>query len=480
MGTKVKTILIVDDEATQRRLLENIVKREGYEVQLADSGEMAFTIVQHDKNSISAVILDFSMPGMSGIELLQKLRPLKPNLPVIMLTSHSSLSVAIDAMRAGATDFLVKPTSPERIRTALASAFDNSTSAGELRPLTEKISKQLTFDQLVGAAPNFLSTVATARKAATASIPVLIEGESGVGKELIAQSIHSASPRKNKPFIVVNCGAIPANLIESILFGHEKGAFTGAIDKHDGKFSEANGGTVFLDEIGEMPLEAQVKLLRFLQEGEVEAVGSRTTRKVDVRVLSATNRTLANEVEAGRFREDLYYRLNVVSLRIPSLRSRRDDIAKLAQHFLETISSEQNIAVRTIDSDAITLLTRFDWPGNVRQLQNAIFRAVVLCDGETLTLDDFPQLQAQADATGLLSVTKALPTRPMLPTNAVPLVKTDGHIRKLEEFEADILRHSVTLYHGKMTEIAKRLGISRSTLYRKLSELGISEGMNII
>ncbi len=256
MGNATKTILIVDDEATQRRLLENIIQKEGYGVQLAESGTSALATLEKDKTgAIAAVVLDFSMPGMTGIELLQKLRPQKPDLPVIMLTSHSSLSVAIDAMRAGATDFLVKPTSPERIRTALAAVFNTSAPDGELRPLTEKISKQLKFDQLIGTADNFLSTVATARKAAAASIPVLIEGESGVGKELIAQSIHSASPRKNKPFIVVNCGAIPANLIESILFGHEKGAFTGAIDKHDGKFVEANGGTVFLDEISRCRLK---------------------------------------------------------------------------------------------------------------------------------------------------------------------------------------------------------------------------------
>jgi DNA-binding NtrC family response regulator len=336
-------ILIVDDEATQRRLAETAVAKEGYGVRSLDNGADAITLLTGPEGQeIDAVILDFSMPKVTGLDVLRQVRPLRPDLPMIMLTAHSSLSTAVEAMRAGASDFLIKPASPDRIRQALAAAF-TSKDAQELRPITEKIAstKQLTFEQLVGKAPGFKDAIAMARKAAAAAIPLLIEGESGVGKELMAQSVHSASPRARKAFVAVNCGAIPANLIESTLFGHEKGAFTGAVEKASGRFVDADGGTLFLDEIGEMPLDAQVKLLRVLQEGEVQAVGGKAPRKVDVRVISATNRDLAHEVRAGRFREDLFYRLNVVSVAVPPLRDRREDIPALATHFLAAICGQR-------------------------------------------------------------------------------------------------------------------------------------------
>lgn len=481
----MRTVLVVDDETTQRKLIGSAIERDGYKVLAADSGQAALDILNGpDGNTIGAVLLDLSMPGIGGLDVLRDIRPKRARLPIIVLTAHSSLSNAVESMRAGATDFLVKPASAERLRIALASAFNDKIADGELRPLTEKLSKELRFDQLVGKASRFEEAVALARRAASASIPVLIEGESGVGKELFAQSIKSASARKDAPFITVNCGAIPANLIESILFGHEKGAFTGASDKHVGKFTDADGGTLFLDEIGELPLDLQVKLLRVLQEGEVQPIGSRTTQKVDVRVISATNRDLSAEVAAGRFREDLYYRLNVVSIYIPALRERREDIPALAQHFLARIGETENIPLPTLTRDVENLLSDFDWPGNVRQLQNAIFRAAVLCDHTELTVRDFPQLMthAQAQRTPAIAVamSHSAATRPALSKNGkelppLPLLGQDNHIRSLTDIESAVIRSAIEYYQGRMSEVARRLGIGRSTLYRKLAELGIEE-----
>jgi DNA-binding NtrC family response regulator len=469
-----KTVLIVDDELTQRRLLETMVTREGYHVITAQDGQEAIQrLTAPESQRIGAVILDLSMPKAGGLEVLKAIRPKRPRLPIIVLTAHSSLSNAVESMRAGASDFLVKPTGPDRIKAALAAAFNAKLPDGELRPLTEKLSSRLTFEQMVGSAPAFRSALITGKKAAQSSIPVLIEGESGVGKELIAQSIASASGRANQPFIAVNCGALPGPLVESILFGHERGAFTGAVEKHAGKFQEADGGTLFLDEVGELPLDAQVKLLRALQEGEVEPVGARQTVKVDVRVISATNRDLNDEIRTGRFREDLYYRLNVVSLRIPPLRERREDIPALVRHFLARIAASEGVDVRDITDDALSLLRDFDWPGNVRQLQNAVFRAAVLCDGPVLAARDFPQLMARTDSVGG-------PLRPPAPTpeqrlngNQLPLLTDEGHLRPLDELERDIIRKAIHLYQGRMSEVARRLRIGRSTLYRRLAELGL-------
>lgn len=487
MSLSSKTVLIVDDEATQRTMVEAAVRRQGYSVVTASDGETATKLLLGpDGGAISAVILDLSMPKVGGLEVLEAVRPKRPRLPIIVLTAHSSVANAVQSMRAGATDFIAKPTSGERLRTALEAAMSESIADGELRPLTEKLSKTLNFDQLVGAAPSFEAAITLARKAATTTVPVLIEGESGVGKELIAQSIHAASPRQGKPFIVINCGAIPANLVESILFGHEKGAFTGAVEKHVGKFAEADGGTIFLDEIGELPLEAQVKLLRVLQEGEIDPVGSRARQKVDVRVLSATNRTLADEVAAGRFREDLYYRLNVVQLHIPSLRERRADIPALARHFIERFAATEATPVRHLSPEAVELLSGFDWPGNVRQLQNAIFRAVVLCDGNTLSLRDFPQILAQAqrgqpiatpsEGKGNVLGLWRQPTALKPGEGHISLVDASGQVRPLEEVEADMIRFAIERYRGRMSEVARRLRIGRSTLYRKISDLQLDTG----
>jgi DNA-binding NtrC family response regulator len=325
-------------------------------------------------------------------------------------------------------------------------------------------------------------------RAAKSTIPVLIEGESGVGKELFARAIQGASDRRGKPFVTVNCGALPANLVESILFGHEKGAFTGANEKHAGKFVEAHGGTLFLDEIGELPLETQVKLLRAIQESEIDPVGAKKSVKVDIRLISATNQNLIEMVKAGRFREDLFYRLNVFPITLPSLRSRPDDISDLARRFAARFAAEEGKPVRGLTAEALQMLARYDWPGNVRQLENAVFRAVVLCDGDELGVMEFPQIAAQVDGYDVrvppapalappLRVTETEAARvDVRDPHAVRLLDENGNVRQLEDMEAEMIRFALAHYRGQMSEMARRLGIGRSTLYRKMKDLGLHEG----
>jgi DNA-binding NtrC family response regulator len=324
----------------------------------------------------------------------------------------------------------------------------------------------LAFDEIVGSSPDFRAALAIAAKAARARVAILLEGEVGVGKDVIAEAIHAASPRAKKPMTSVNCGAIPANLVESELFGHEKGAFTGAFERKIGRFHDADGGTVFLDEVDEMPLEAQAKLLRVLQTGEVHALGARHPRDVDVRVIAATNKRLLDEVAAGRFREDLYDRLNAVQVTIPPLRERTGDIPALARHLLARIAEQPGLRPLGITDSALALLVQYDWPGNVRQLQNALFRAAVLCEDTALTEEDFPQIAA-------LGGRQRAPVTAALGGGGVTLFRPDGNLRALEEIEADVIRLAIGHYRGRMTEVARRLGIGRSTLYRKLGELGI-------
>jgi DNA-binding NtrC family response regulator len=460
-----RLLLLIDDEPAQRRLVSVLAARAGWRSIFASDGEMGVaTLGTPDGMQLDAILLDHSAPGTDSCAIIAALRERRPALPILMLTADGSVAQAVAAMRAGATDFLVKPLAPERLLAALEAAVAG-TAAGELRPLTEKIPALLAFDEIVGSAPEFRAALAVAAKAARARVPLLIEGESGVGKEVVAEAIHAASPRGKKPMVCVNCGAIPANLVESELFGHEKGAFTGAFERKIGKFADADGGTIFLDEVSEMPLDAQVKLLRALQTGEIHPIGARHGREVDVRVIAATNRRLADEVEAGRFREDLYDRLNVVPVQIPPLRERSGDIPALARHLLQRIARQPGLRSLGITDDALQLLSEYDWPGNVRQLQNALFRAAVLCDGAALTRADFPQiasLGARRDATTQAAM-----------AGGVTLFHPDGNMRPLEDIEADVIRLAIGHYRGRMTEVARRLGIGRSTLYRKLGELGI-------
>jgi DNA-binding NtrC family response regulator len=494
-------VLIVDDDPVQRRLIENMVSRFGYQAVTAESGEAALALLTNiDARPIDCIVLDLVLPDLDGFGVLAKLRELGLNIPVVVETAHGGLDNVVSAMRAGAVDFVVKPVGTERLQVSLRNALSASALAGELARMKRSRSGTLTFRDIVSRSPRMLAVLRIAEKAADSAIPVLIEGESGVGKELIARAIHGTGARRAKPFVAVNCGAIPETLVESILFGHEKGAFTGATERHVGKFTEASGGTLFLDEVGELPPTTQVKLLRALQEGEVEPVGAKKPIAVDVRLISATNRDLITHVKEGRFRDDLFYRLHVFPIVVPPLRDRPEDIPDLVRHFLVRFAAEENKRVRAINASALELLSRYRWPGNVRQLENAVFRAVVLSDDEGVDVSAFPQIVAQTAAGHAIAPDSRQISAPALaPTAneldgshrytgtghvetaansnalsaALTLLDTSGHVRALEEIEAEIIKFAIAHYHGQMSEVARRLRIGRSTLYRKLESLGL-------
>lgn len=475
-----KTVLVVDDDPTQRRLIQAVLEREGFAVVQADGGETALdrlaTGVKPD-----VVILDLVMPHMAGIDVLKTMRAQGFTAPVIVLTATGGVDTVVQAMQAGAQDFFVKPASPDRIIVGVRNALQMGQLSAEVDRLKKRQTGQVTFDDLVGVSGAMRQVKALGQRAAKSSIPVLVLGESGVGKELIARAVHGASDRCGKPFVAVNCGAIPENLVESILFGHEKGSFTGAHDKHLGKFQEANGGTLFLDEVGELPLDMQVKLLRALQESEIDPIGSKRSVKVDVRIVSATNRNLAEQVQAGRFREDLYYRLNVFPIEAPSLRNRREDIPALIDAFVRRFNVEEGKRVVGATAETVNMLQTYDWPGNVRQLENAVYRAIVLADGPYLQPHDFPAIsgvQAPAPHAEALGSPAAAPTSdaadmPEPPDSPVRILDEKGHLRTLEEIERDLIQLAIEIYSGHMTEVARRLGIGRSTLYRKVREQGL-------
>jgi DNA-binding NtrC family response regulator len=483
------SILIADDDAVQRRVVENMVQKCGYEAIVVDSGDAAIAMLTGpDAPVIDAVVLDLVMPGLDGMGVLAKIRGAGLNIPVIVQTAHGGIDNVVSAMRAGAQDFVVKPVGMERLQVSLRNALNTSALKGELQRIRHSREGRLTFSDIITRSEAMAGVMRSAQKAANSTIPVLIEGESGVGKELFARAIHGSGDRKAKPFVAVNCGAIPDNLVESILFGHEKGAFTGATERHMGKFVEASGGTLFLDEVSELPLTAQVKLLRALQEGAVEAVGARKPVKVDVRIISATNRKLLDRVKGGQFREDLFYRLHVLPLTIPPLRSRREDIPHLLRHFLARFGAEENRQVSGISGEAMAHLSQLEWPGNIRQLENAVYRAVVMSESDQLGLADFPLAvahpPAEPDADGEPLVVGPMfhPTAPTmvsgneipiapLPTNGtLGMLTSGGEIRPLEEMENEIIRFAISHYRGQMSEVARRLKIGRSTLYRKLDE----------
>ncbi|MBX9745818.1 MAG: sigma-54 dependent transcriptional regulator [Hyphomonadaceae bacterium] len=490
-----RTILIVDDDPAQRRLLQAAVERNGFATRTAENGAQAVNAVELHAD-IDIVMLDLVMPGMSGQEALREIKLRRADLPCIVLTASGGIDTVVQAMQAGANDFFVKPASPERILVSIRNALEMSNLKTEVVRMKKRAAGQLSFDDMVANAPVMAPVVRMGRRAAASNIPVLITGESGVGKEVLARAIQGASERAGRPFVTVNCGAIPENLVESILFGHVKGAFTGATDTHAGKFVEANGGTLFLDEVGELPLDAQVKLLRVLQESEVDPVGAKRPVKVDVRIISATNKDLAKLVADGRFREDLYYRLNVFPIEAPPLRERKEDLPTLVQRFIARFNAEEGRAVRGAAPATMQMLAEFDWPGNVRQLENAVFRAVILCEGDLLQPEDFPQISglkplfaandtvaadmpAPANDTHVdvahASFRQAMQAASDVSTAPVKVFDEEGHLRQLEQVERDLIELAIDHYAGHMSEVARRLGIGRSTLYRKLREYGLEE-----
>ena len=499
-----KRVLVVDDDPAQRRILEEVIKRFGYHVSTAESGDKALAALKSDTTGeISLVLLDLVMPGTDGLAVLSAMRSLPKRPPAIVQTAHGSIDAAITAMRAGAVDFVVKPVSPERLEVSIKNALKIEALADELLRIKASARGELGFADLIAGSEAMNRVLELGRRAAGSTIPVLIEGESGVGKELIARAIQGESTRRSGPFVTVNCGAIPEHLVESILFGHEKGSFTGASEKRTGKFQEADQGTLFLDEIGELPLDAQVKLLRALQDGEIDPVGAKHPVKVDFRLISATNQNLIALVNEGRFREDLYYRLNVFPIWMPPLRERLEDVPELVRHFIARFAAEEGKRIDGIEPEATAMLERYSWPGNIRQLENAVFRAVVLADTPMLTVGEFPQIAAHVEGYAvtvppapapkektpriegpvMLGESRAPATIHVPQGNGkdaigIPALSDSGDIRSLEAVEADMIRLAFGRYRGRMTEIAKRLGIGRSTLYRKMREIGLEARPN--
>jgi DNA-binding NtrC family response regulator len=498
-------ILIVEDDPAQRRILEELVKRFGFDPVSAESATKGLDILEANRSKpVDLIILDLVMPEIDGLEFLERLSAYRATVPVIVQTAQGSIETVVKAMRAGADDFVVKPVNPERLKVSIQNLLKVNALTEEVKRLNQKVSGAMSFDDLIIASPAMTNLVRLGKRAAHSNIPILIEGESGVGKEMIARAIQGESERRGKPFVAVNCGALPENLVESILFGHEKGSFTGAVGKHIGKFQEADGGTLFLDEVAELPLDMQVKLLRAIQEGEVDPVGSRKPVKVDIRLISATNRNMIEMVKAGQFREDLYYRLNVFPVLAPPLRERVEDVAPLTRHSITRFAAEEGRRITDISAQALELLKAYSWPGNVRQLENTVFRAIVMCEGSELTVADFPQIAALTEGFDV-EVPPAPMAKPATPqavgadaiisgpdhrsstsgpsssngmvgdgmAYGIPAVTEGGHIRTLEEIEADMIRLALTRYRGQMSEVARKLGIGRSTLYRKMRDLGL-------
>ena len=469
----VRSLLLVEADAGERRHLTAIAARAGWSVVGAACAETALGLLQGPQGREVRTAILAMWDRDDGPALIEALRREVPQLPIIVLADGGSIALAVDAMRAGASDFLAKPVAPERMLDALAVHADRRRAHGELAPVSEKNAPDLSLEQLVGAAPDFRAALAVAAKAARNRLPILIIGEPGSGKETFARAIHSASLRARGPLVSVDCKAVAANIIDSILFGHVPGAFPGAFSERIGRLVEADGGTLLLDEVGDLPLETQRKLDRMLATGEVRPVGCNGSNSVDVRIIACSSRALDD-----KFNPDLAARLSATTVTLPALRNRSGDIPALARHLLGRLSSEPGMRSLSVGNDALAVLMRYGWPGNVRQLSGVLFRAALQADGRTLTAEDFPHIAIQSRFNGRRSdgatdIGKASTDAALAGAGQVTLYLQDGHLRSLEDIEADIIRLAIGHYRGRMTEVARRLGIGRSTLYRKLGELGI-------
>ncbi|MGD9116205.1 MAG: sigma-54 dependent transcriptional regulator [Dehalococcoidia bacterium] len=446
MKKKVK-ILVIDDEAIVRDSLRDWLKDVGHDVLTAESGEAALKIIRMEKPGI--VITDLVMPGMDGIALMKAVKKIDPDISVIIITAYGSIPTAISAMREGAYDYIEKPFCPERAELLIEKLVERQGLIEENIALHQKLEKRFRFENIIAKSTRMQQVIEIIKVVSKSNATVLITGETGTGKELVAQAIHAQSLRSDKPFIAVSCAALPESLLESELFGHEKGAFTGAYARKQGKFEAANRGTLFLDEIGEMSSNIQVHLLRVLEEKEFARVGGNELIKVDVRVISATNRDMKKAIAEGKFREDLYYRLNVVNIEIPSLRERKEDIPLLAQYFLKKFATENSKEINSFSSEANAFMMRYEWPGNVRELENAVERAVILAKGTQIDVTDIS------------------------PNNVEPYHAV-SKTRNLKEMERSHIEEVLAETGGNYTEAAKVLGISRMTLYNKAKAYGLN------
>jgi DNA-binding NtrC family response regulator len=454
-GAPAQRILIVDDEAGIRDSLETLLGLEGFRVDLAADGREGLD--QLARHSYDLMLLDLALPGESGIDLLPRIKSLVPDLPVILITAYGTVGNVVDAMRAGASNFVQKPWDNEKLLADIRSAIGRSKAEQEVVQLKRTLKQRVSFENIVGKSEVMLRLFDLVAQVAPSRSTVLIQGESGTGKELIAKSIHAHSPRKDKPFLPVNTGAVPSELLESTLFGHERGAFTSAVAAKKGLFEVADGGTIFLDEIGTMRMDMQAKILRVLQDKRFMHVGGTHEIQVDVRIVAATNVNLEQAVKEGRFREDLFYRLNVISLELPPLRARREDIPLLAQHYLKFYAAENGFTPPALAPEALRLMMDYEWPGNVRELENAMERGVVLCNGPTLTQELLPaQVRGNTYSTALLE------QRP-----------DSSLFEVIEEIERRIIADRLERCNWNQTEAAEFFRIPLSTLNQKIKRLSI-------
>ncbi len=452
----METILIVDDEKNYLVVLEALLGAEGYEIVTANDAKAALATVR--EADLDLVITDMKMPGMSGMDLLEECKKTKPELPVIMMTAFGTIEMAVEAMKKHAYDYIEKPFENEQIKQTIKKALENYRLVKENKLLTEALSDRYRYGNIIGKSKPVLKVFDLIDKVSRSKASVLITGSSGTGKELVAKAIHYQGPRKDRPFISINCGALTETLLESELFGHEKGAFTGAVAMKKGRFELADGGTLFLDEVGEMPPSLQVKLLRVLQEMEFERVGGTRTIKVDVRILSASNRNIKEDVSNGAFREDLYYRLNVIHIDVPSLQERIDDIPLLVRHFIKKFQNNGKEKKIELNPEVWKAFYSYPWPGNVRELENVIERAVVLLSGETITIDVLPEQ--------LTGAKTEFDVERFIPPN-VPLQKA------LEEIEERLVRRALAQSNNVQAHAAKNLGITKSLIQHKMKKYKI-------
>ena len=445
-----RRVLVVEDEEKLRRVIELQLTSAGFDVDKAASAEEGVKVVDR----ADLVLTDLRLPNMDGLELLALIRRQNTQVPVIVMTAYGSIETAVEAMKAGATDFLLKPFSLDHLMQVVNKALEVRALRDENRQLKEQLGRRYEYDNIIGRSEPMQEIFATIERVAPTRATVLLAGESGVGKDLIARAIHFHSPRRDRPLVKINCSSIPENLMESELFGYEKGAFTGAVASKPGKFEQADTGTVFLDEIGDVPGPIQVKLLRILQEREFERLGSNTTRHTDVRVIAATNQDLRAALEQGTFREDLYYRLNVVPLNIPPLRERKQDIPTLANHFIRKLAPDSGSQVESITPAAMEKLMSYHWPGNVRELENVIERSLVLCRGKQLDAGD-------------IKLESAPRPRAQNETHFLPEGMT------LDQYEQDLIREALRRADGNKSQAARLLGLTRNALRYRLTQMGL-------
>lgn len=450
------SILIIDDEEAQRNILKGYLEKKSYKIYSASSGTEGIELIQ--KNMIDIVLSDYKMPDKTGLEVLETVKEINPEISFVILTAYGTVENAVKAMRLGAFDYISKPVDLDELDLLLERIIENKNLKSEILLLKNQLKEKFKIDSFISQSPKMEEVLSIAARAADSKATVLITGESGTGKEVLAKVIHYASPRKDKPFVAVNIPALPETLLESELFGHEKGAFTGAEKSKKGRFEIAEGGTIFLDEIGDIPLNLQVKLLRVLQEHQIERVGSTESINIDVRIIAATHQNLEQKIKDGSFREDLYYRLNIVSLHLPPLRERREDILPLIEHFVSKYSNENNKQNLSLSKEAVDLLMKYNYPGNVRELENAIERAVVLCRSDVITINDLP------------NVIKGFKAEKEIVTN-----ENTSLIEQVEALEKKLIFDALSKANGNQSQAGRMLGLTERNLRYKMQKYGIKK-----